>query len=327
MKRVVSAVLAAAMILGLLSGCGSSGKSGGLDGISSNTVSIAIQPSAAFIPLFIARENGWIEDALSDYGVSVVWYDFESGPPMNESIGKGETDLGVMGDVPTVSAISQGQPREVVAISAQAADSYAVLVGSDSDIQSAADLKGKRIATTIGSTGHNLVQKYFSTGGLTLDDVQLVDASTADMPYMLRKNQVDAVALWEPNVTRIADSGLGRIIGQGSDCGLAGTNTIIGRKEFTEANPKIVEIVLEQYKRAADSLDEVPDSTWKKVARYLSLDEDQVRQLLPKYNYSVVITQEDIDSLNDTISFLSGIGALEEYDISSYCNDSYFKAD
>ncbi len=312
------------MVIGLFGGC--KGGSGSGDGISASTVSIAIQPSAAFIPLFVARENGWIEEALAEYDVSVVWYDFESGPPMNESIGKGETDIGVMGDVPTVSAITQGQEREVIAISAQAADSYAVLVSADSDIQTAADLRDKKIATTLGSTGHNLVQKYLASGGLTLDDVTLVDASTADMPYMLRKKQVDAVALWEPNVTRIVDSGVGKVIGVGSDCGLAGTNTIIGRKEFTTANPKIISVILGQYKRAADSLDQVEPDVWKKVARYLSLDEDQVLDLLPKYNYTVQITQEDIDSLNDTIDFLHGIGSIDDFDISTYVNGNYYEA-
>ncbi len=326
-KRIISGLLVTALAIGLMTGCASHRGADDSDGIKSRVVSIAIQPSAAFIPLFIARENGWIEEALSEYGVSVVWYDFESGPPMNESIGKGETDLGVMGDVPTVSAINSGQEREVVAISAQAADSYAVLVPADSDISGPKDLVGKRVATTMGSTGHNLIKKFLNSGGVELNEVELVDATTADMPYMLRKKQVDAVALWEPNVTRIVGSGVGRVIGVGSDCGLAGTNTIVGRKEFCEANPKIVSIVLEQYKRAADSLDEVPEAVWKKVARYLSLDENQVRELLPKYNYTVAISQGDIDALNDTIHFLSEIGAIEAYDISAYCNDTYFKAE
>ena len=323
-KKLLSLVLVFTMAVGLFAGC--AGKSGSREsGITAGVVSIAIQPSAAFIPLFIARENGWIDDALEEYGVSVVWYDFESGPPLNESIAKGETDLGVMGDVPTVSAIHEGQEREIVAISAQAADSYAVLVSSDSDIEGPEDLAGKKIATTIGSTGHNLVQKYLASGGVDLDQVELVDATTSDMPYLLRKEQVDAVALWEPSITRIVDSGAGKVIGVGSDCGLAGVNTIVGRKDYTSANPKVVEVILEQYKRAADSFDEVPDTVWKKVARYLSLDEDQVKAILPKYNYTVAISPEDIDALNDTISFLSSIGAIEEYDISEYCNDSYYK--
>ena len=37
------------------------------DAYSAEVVNIAIQPSAAFVPLYYAKESGWIEDALSDY--------------------------------------------------------------------------------------------------------------------------------------------------------------------------------------------------------------------------------------------------------------------
>ena len=57
------------------------------EGYTATEVHIAIQPSAAFIPLYVAREKGYIEEALAEYGVEVVWNDFESGPPMNEARG------------------------------------------------------------------------------------------------------------------------------------------------------------------------------------------------------------------------------------------------
>lgn len=299
---------------------------GAKKGISSNMVCIAVQPSAAFIPMFIARHNGYIEDALKEYGVNVIWYDYESGPPMNTSIAIGETDLCVYGDVPTVSAMTMGQEREVVGITAQAADSYAVLVPKDSTINSAAELKGKKVATNLGSTSHNHVSKFLATAGLTFDDIELISASPADMPFLAKNGSIDAFALWEPNVTRLVDSGEFRILSSGSDCGLAGTNTMIGRKEYCEANPKVVQIVLEQYKRAAEEINNASAETWDYVANYLSLDVEQVKSMLPKYNYSVEITQEDIDSLNDTIDFLVSIGNIEaDYDITPYCNGSYYK--
>ena len=320
-KRIIALLLATVMAVGLLTGCGSSNDSG-----KSNMVCIAIQPSAAFIPMMIARKQGYLEEALKDQGVSVIWYDFESGPPMNTSIGKGETDLCLYGDVPTVSAITQGCEREVVGISAQAADSYAIVVLKDSPINSPADLKGKKVGNNAGSTGHNMVDKYMTSGGLTLNDVELVAATPADMPYMLRNHQVDAISLWEPSITKLIDAGDCRILAQGTDCGLAGTNTIIGRKEYCQANPKVVETVLKQYKRAADEIDSTSDETWQYVAKYLGLDVAQVKSMLPKYNFSVEVTQEDIDSLNDTIKFLVKIGKLEKaYDIADYCNPNYYK--
>ena len=329
MKRILAFIILLALSLGLLTGCGGSAPAGDTAaGSGANTaeeVHIAIQPSAAFIPLFIAREMGWIEEALAEYGVEVTWNDFESGPPMNESMASGDSDFGVIGDVPTVSAIAAGQQNEVVAIAAQAADSYAVLVAADSDITSAADLAGRRVATVVGSTGHNLTQKFLATAGLSIDDVELVNISAGDAATVLANHEVDAVSIWEPNVTRLVDSGVAKIVAEGTDVGLAGTNTIVARKAFAEANPEIVSVVLEQYARAAAAIDTLDEETWAKVAEDLSLDVDQVKSILPKYNFSVVITQEDIDALNDTIAFLVGIDAISEaYDIGDYCNGSYY---
>ncbi|MCR4610428.1 MAG: ABC transporter substrate-binding protein [Lachnospiraceae bacterium] len=321
-RRIFALFLVAVMAIGLLTGCGSSDSSSG----KSNMVCIAIQPSAAFIPMMIARKNGYLEEALKEQGVSVIWYDYESGPPMNTSIGKGETDLCLYGDVPTVSAITSGCEREVVGITAQAADSYAIVVRKDSPISSPQQLAGHKVGNNAGSTGHNMVDKYMTSGGLTLNDVELVAATPADMPYMLRNNQVDAISLWEPSITKLVDAGDCKVLAQGSDCGLAGTNTIIGRKEYCQANPKVVETVLKQYKRAADEIDSTSDETWQYVAKYLGLEVSQVKSMLPKYDFTVEIKQEDIDSLNDTINFLVKIGKLDKaYDITQYCNANYYK--
>ena len=358
-RKILAVILSLTLVAGLLAGCGNSNSAADTansdntaepaataetaeesaeaadtaddsgeattEGISTDEVHIAIQPSAAFIPLYIAREKGWIEEALAEYGVTVTWNDFESGPPMNESLASGNSDFGVIGDVPTVSAIAAGQENEIVAIAAQAADSYAVLVAADSDIASAADLAGKKVATVVGSTGHNLTQKYLATAGLSIDDIELVNISAGDAATVLANHEVDAVAIWEPTVTRLVDNGTAKIIGEGSDSGLAGTNTIVARKAFTDENPLIVSIVLEQYARAAASIDELDDETWAAVAEDLSLEVDQVKSILPKYAFTVAIAQEDIDALNDTIALLVGIDAISEpYDIAEYANGSYY---
>ena len=323
-KRIIAFIMISVFALALLTGCGKSDTDKNEQ--SSHMVCIALQPSAAFIPMMIARRTGDLEKALKKQGVRVVWYDFESGPPMNDSIANGETDICLYGDVPTVSAIEKGCTREVVGISAQAPDSYAMVVPNNSPIKSAADLKGKKVATNLGSTGHNMVDKYLSTAGLTINDIELVSATPADMPYMVRNGIVDAISVWEPSITRLVDNGDCRILAQGSDCGLEGINTIVGRKEYCEANPEVVETILKEYKRAADNINDTPDETWEYVAKYLGLEVSQVKSMLPKYRFTVDITKKDIDSLNDTINFLTRIGKLDKsYDISEYCNSKYYE--
>ncbi len=332
-RKIMTAItLASVLAVGVLAGgCGNNTQSADSDTTSNQaatTVNIAIQPSAAFVPLFIAKEKGWIEEALADKGVEVVWNSFESGPPMNESLASGSSDFGVIGDVPTVSAIAAGQDTLVVATTAKAADSYAVLVAPDSDIASAKDLVGKKVGTVVGSTAHNLLRKYFASENLSLQDVELVNIAAGDAATVLSQGEVDAVAIWEPNVTRLTESGTAKIIAEGSDVGLAGTNTMVARREYAEANPEVVSIILEQYARGAKELATLDDETLAGVAEYLSLEPEQLKSVVQKFQYTVIPDQEDIDSLNDTIAFLVEIEQISEaYDITDRVVKEYTDTD
>lgn len=319
-KRIACHLGVLILMLGIFAGCGTVGGPNG-------NVRIAIQPSAAFVPLFVAKEKGWIEEALKEKGVGVEWIDFVSGPPMNDALLAEDVDLGVIGDVPVVTVCAPGNDVSVVAIAAQAADSYAVLVPAGSDVKEAADLAGKRVATTFGSTGHNMVQKFLATVGLTINDIHLVNIAAGDAEKVLASNQADAVSIWEPNVTRLCDGIGAQIIGEGSDCGLAGTNAVVARNKYAEENPEIVTAILEQYQRAAEELPSLDEETLNKVAQDLSIETDQLKLIIPKFNYSVEITEGDMDALNDTIRFLNDNQIMRtNYDIAESTNSSYYDA-
>lgn len=51
----------------------------------------------------------------------------------------------------------------------------------------------------------------------------------------------------------------------------------------------------------------------------MKLDDSQISKLLPKFQYTVDISDEDIASLNDTISFLYEVKQIPSmYDISEH---------
>ena len=62
------------------------------------------------------------------------------------------------------------------------------------------------------------------------------------------------------------------------------------------------------------------------VAKALNLTSDQLRSILPKFRYTVEITQEDIDALNDTIRFLNANKIMRsKYNISDSIDKSFYK--
>ncbi|MCR5486622.1 MAG: aliphatic sulfonate ABC transporter substrate-binding protein, partial [Lachnospiraceae bacterium] len=276
--------------------------------------------------LVIARESGWIDEAMKEINVDVVWTDFESGPPMNESFAAGQQDIGVIGDVPAVSAVAAGQDNVYIA-AAEGGPSYGMLVADDSGIESVADLKGKKVGLTIGSTAQNLTQKLLADAGMDYNtDIEVINISTGDAQVVLTKGDVDAVVIWEPNVSRLdATDGI-HLLTDGGDVGFPGVNVVFARKEFVDANPDIVKAYLEQYWRATKAYEENPEEYAELAKSYFNLDKDLIMKAASKYNYTLTFSDADVEGLQDTVSFLKGIGSISnEITVKDHVADSIAK--
>lgn len=276
-------------------------------------VRIAIQPSAAFIPLYIARYKGFIEDSLAQKKVSVQWQDFESDPSINESLSADMSDIGVIGDVPTVLALANSTPMKLVGIPARGPDAYAVLTQKQNTaFNSAKELKGKKIATVFGSTGHNFTTLLLKKFGLTFDDIEFINISSTEAETILVSDLADALVIWEPNITRLTEKGVAKVIARGSETSLKGTNGFVAREEFLSENSDIIQAILKEYVRAAELIPGLDSRTKERVAAQLNLSVEQLTTIASIYDFSINITSEDIDSLQDTVRFLVDIGNLSK---------------
>ncbi|MDR1320230.1 MAG: aliphatic sulfonate ABC transporter substrate-binding protein [Gracilibacteraceae bacterium] len=328
------ALSAAVLLTGCGAGSGAAPSAGGSargaadagdKGYSAAVLRVAIQPSAAFVPIYLLRDNGWLEEEAEKLGVTVEWTEFVSGPPMNESFAAGQQDIGFIGDVPTVSAIFAGQQNTVVGVAAWGEGGYAILVSQDSPITKAEDLKGGKVGLTVGSTAQNLVEKYFKANGLDINnDVEVVNLTVGDLATALANKQIDAAAVWEPSITRLTDDGIARILADGAGI-LRGTNNIFSTTAFATENPKLVQLLLEQYARAAKALKDDPLGESAKVAAAYSLSPEQLARVTDKYDYSVVVADEDIECLRGTTDFLRNIGVVTDpaFDIADHIDPSY----
>src|SRR6185503_9233898 len=85
---------------------------------------------------------------------------------------------------------------------------YRIVARRSAGIARLADLRGKRVATQLESSGEYFLGAMLRTVGLTVDDVTLVhfmahtDAPLSQVPEALKNGRIDAVALWEPQPHR-----------------------------------------------------------------------------------------------------------------------------
>ena len=137
---------------------------------------------------------------LKDLPYKVEWYNFPAAQPLGEALNAGAIDLGGLGDAPLIFAYAAGaRVRAVAATRSQPVD-LAIIVPPDSPIHSAADLKGKRIATTRGSIGHYLLISTLERAHLKPSDVSVHFMQPADAKAALATGDVDAWSTWDPYV-------------------------------------------------------------------------------------------------------------------------------
>lgn len=145
----------------------------------------------------IARQQGTIEKRLAASGTSVKWVEFTSGPPMMEAISNGSVDFGAVGDSPPIFA-QAANANIVYAAASPISNGQGILVPQNSPIKTIADLKGKRVGFTKGSSAHNVVVLTLAKAGLTYDDITPVYLTPPDAGPAFANGSIDVWAVWDP---------------------------------------------------------------------------------------------------------------------------------
>ncbi|MFW0792120.1 ABC transporter substrate-binding protein [Gordonia sp. CPCC 205333] len=138
---------------------------------------------------------------LKDLPYKIEWAAFEAGPPLLEAAAAGKVDFGGTGDVPPVFAQASRAPLKIVGTQARTKPNDFLLVPTGSGAKSIADLKGKKIAFTQGSSSHGLVLALLKKAGLSPKDITATYLSPPEALSAFTAGQVDAWAVWNPFAT------------------------------------------------------------------------------------------------------------------------------
>jgi sulfonate transport system substrate-binding protein len=147
--------------------------------------------------LVIARQQAALEKHFAPQGIEVKWVEFSSGPPMMEAMNVGSVDYGAVGDSPPVFAQAAGAAI-VYAAGQPITNGQGILVPKDSPIRTIAELKGKRIGFTKGSSAHNIVVQTLEKAGLTYADITPVYLTPPDAGPAFANGSIEAWAIWDP---------------------------------------------------------------------------------------------------------------------------------
>lgn len=174
------------------------------------TLTVSLHPAYITTPVAYAIFN----DMAKDYGFNLEYQVYASGGPQNEALGSNLWDVGVIGGAFVTSVNTYD--AHVIGNFINGAGCNAIFVRNDSPIAqatnsnpsypdilgSAETVRGCKIITNLGTTGHVQVQKWLEALGLTEDDVELIQMDYASGYSAFISGEADVLATIGPFSTR-----------------------------------------------------------------------------------------------------------------------------
>lgn len=212
----------------------------------------------------IADYEGYFNDYLNPLGYKVTLTGFTgAGPAINDALASKDVDFAAYAELPGLVSKSNGVDTTLLLVT-QRHVSSAIVVTQDSDIKTIADLKGKKIGYTRGTTIQEYLFKALASAGLTEKDVELVNLTAAESSSALLTGAIDANASVLQVTQALVDKENARIIApetQGDEFDASGI--LIGRTEFVEKNQEATTAIIKALIKAKETIVADPEAFYQ----------------------------------------------------------------
>lgn len=158
------------------------------------SLTLAVADLQAAAPVLIAEAKGFF---LAE-GLAPKIIHCPVGRVCLQQLLDGKAQIATAADVPIATASLMRKGFAIVATIASSGRENRLIVRQDRGIRSAADLKGKRIGTLIGTTGQYFTESVLLYSGLNVADVTIVPLDPSDVIGPLQRGEIDAAGLFEP---------------------------------------------------------------------------------------------------------------------------------
>ena len=236
----------------------------------------------ALVAHALSRQGkGWFEEKLGA-GTKIDWFVYNAGPSAMEAIFANSIDLTYVGPSPAINAYAKSRGEEIRIVAGAANGGAGLVVPNDSSLKSAADFRGKKIATPqLGNTQDVSCRAWLSAGGLKVTqlggDAQVLPTQNADQLGLFKEKRIDAVWTVEPWVSRLEMEAGGKVLVEETD---SPTTVLASSVKFLNGNRDVVKKFVEAHRALTDWIQKNPAEAQKLVV--VELQEETKGQLSPE---------------------------------------------
>lgn len=208
--------------------------------------------------------KGWFEQRLGQ-SVDIQWFTYNAGASAMEAIFAGSLDLTYVGQGPALNAHFRSNGEEIRILAGAANAGAALVVKPDGPIKTAADFRGKKIATPqLGNTQDISCRAWLKAQGFNITqtggDVMVVPTANPDQLALFQSGGVDAVWTVEPWVTRLERDAKAKVFLEDSNII---TTWLACRVKFLNAHRDLAKKIVTANKELTDWIQAHPDEAQK----------------------------------------------------------------
>ncbi|RAP73303.1 ABC transporter substrate-binding protein [Paenibacillus montanisoli] len=325
-KRMITLLLLAAMLTAL-AGCGGSKEVS--TGTDDSPITIALSPWPGWFFWFLADERGFFDK--HDVKVDLKWFPVYSDSLQALSTGKVDANSQTLSD--TLAPASKGIGLKAVLVNDNSNGGDAIV--SKPEIGSIADLKGKTVATELGTVDHLLLLTALDQHGLSEKDINFVNMTVNDAGPAFISGKTDASVLWEPFQTKAVKEGKGKILFSSEDTPGLIPDLLVFREEVVKNRPNDVQKIVDAWFDALDYFKTHEDEAIELMAKKaettpedFKLGLESIKLFTPEDNVEAFGKREDYTSLSytaqKTADFLKNLDMVDDIEDVEALFDSRF---
>ncbi|MEU8679385.1 ABC transporter substrate-binding protein [Streptomyces sp. NPDC048560] len=284
-------LLPVALLLPLATACG--GTAGADGNADAKTVTVTVGYQSKTINTVTAgtllRSLRYFEEELAARGkkdgttYKVEWQDYATGAPITAQMTAGKIDIGSMGDFPLLINAARGkqlkQPTRLVAITGYnlAGGLNTVVTAPGSPLRSLADLRGKKVSTSIGSAADGTLVRALQRAGIDPEKgIQKLNQQPSVGASALQAGSADALSQFVAWPGKMAFEGRATALYDGAELNLPTFHGVTVREKFAKERAGVLDDFLRAQRRATDYLRARPVAAAESVAEKTGLPAEVV---------------------------------------------------
>lgn len=175
-----------------------------------------------------------------------------SSPDIKNALITGSADFGVVGLTASLAGAAQDEPVRVIASAADGGS--AIVARLDRGINSAADLKGKKIGYPAGASQDILLRLTLRDAGIDPEkDVTLVKLGFTDMAAALERGDIDAFCSAETGPSDALSKGFAKLVTYPYQTPMGRINIVLATSQaMIDKDPELVQAMVQVHARATD---------------------------------------------------------------------------